>query len=185
MLSHPPTKQTEPQQRPSRLPQLPQNAHKEGSKRQSESQNNHHVCLSRGRRTQDLQQSEMQIHCRMHVAGRCPCNARHARHAAGLHTSMLPRPGLQAFKPGPFARVFLARGRVSLWYSLWPLHVLPPRPCSVSTRRAGRGTTQARTELATQAHRLPEARQSSGEETGGHVSRTGAGRAPRKYPKST
>lgn len=84
------------------------------------------VCLSRGRRTQDLQQSEMQIHCRMHVAGRCPCNARHDRHAAGVHTSMLPRPGLQAWS---VCSCFCWLGGVFFWHSLWllfGLHVSLP-----------------------------------------------------------
>jgi len=79
-----PTKQTEPRWRPSRLPGFPKMHTK------MEPKHTHRACLSRGRHTQDMQQPGMQIHCRMHVAGRCPCNARHARHAAGTQSPVAP-----------------------------------------------------------------------------------------------
>jgi hypothetical protein len=122
-LSRSPTKQTEPQWRPSRLPGFPRMHTK------MESKHTHPVCLSRGRRTQDMQQPEMQIHCRMRVAGRCPCNARHARHAAGLHTSMLPRPGLRAWS--------VCSSFCCLWgVSLWP-PCFPARPCPQGLHQHG------------------------------------------------
>lgn len=124
---------------------LPQNAHKDGAK-------THTSCLFVTWKTHSRHAAAWDADTLPYACSRPMPLQRPPRPPRRWHTKSCC-PG-RASEPGPFALVLLPRS-----FFFFDLHVsLRGHALRVSTSTARRGTTQARTELATQARRDPEAR---------------------------